>query len=131
MKKQKTKVKRKSRKQKSNQLFVVSSSCVGALVAVALLVNYAKNEESPFKEIAFKKNNTNLLITDTAKGSVVSSSNSVEGLTTTHSEVPKLASASMFPEVVAYDNVKTSEEVRVISMSSSEVPVASPQKGSD
>lgn len=118
MKKQKTKVKRNLRKKKHTKLIVLSSSCVGALVAVGLLVNYPESDK-------------NILATDAAEGSIVVLSNSVDDVITTFSEVPKLASASMAPEVVTYEEVDISEEVLVISESASEVPLASPQEGSD
>ena len=115
MKKQKTtvkartKVKRKPRKQKSNKLFIVSSSCVGALVAVALLVNYQKSEETLFEEIAFQESDTNLLVTDTGEGSLVVISDSVDELTTTLVDGPKVASAFKGPGVFAFNDGEISE----------------------
>ncbi len=96
--KSRVKVKRKSRKQKSNKLLIVSSSCVGSLVAVALLVNYQKSEETLFEKIAFQESDTNLLVTD-----------SVDALTTTLLDAPKVASTFMGPGVVAFNDVEISE----------------------
>lgn len=116
-------------KSKSNKFLKVGSSCAGALVVLALLVNYQKSDTSSLEEVTSQESDKGLQLIDIDKGDAVVISNSVNESSLTLLEVPKVASASMVPEMFAYNSVEVSEEVQLTSVSTEQVPDSSSQEG--
>lgn len=122
MKKRTVKVRKKSvrskSKVKSNKLLTIGSSCAGALIVMALLVNYQKGDVTALEEVSSQETDKGLQLIEIEKSDAVIISNSVNESSITLLEAPIIASASTVPEIFAYSNVEVSE-----------VPIASPQEG--